>query len=164
MGNEGEKQRSHVDFRGLLLADALAIPLAVIAFFVLASGFGPTQRLHPAFFYPLCLASGAMYAAFAGRRRPDLGISHLGGGGAVAAILPSCILSLAGSSTGASILDIRGMMNPRVFILWMFLTAIGAFLGCIGALVLAMVHEARVIRRYRSNAPPRPMPRTGRRR
>ena len=164
MKKEGKRSRLHIDSRGLLLADAIAIPLAVIALFVLRSGLGPTQRLYPAFFYPLCLASGALYAAFACRRRPDLDMSHLGSGGAVAAILPACILSLAGSSSGASILDIRGMMNPRVFVLWMFFAVIGAFVGCIGALVLAMVHEARMVRRHRSTASPRPMPRTGRRR
>ena len=158
MQERSNRHRIWIDLRSLTLSSLIAIPASVVAFFVLGSGIGPTQQLHPAFFFPISLLSGALYAVFASKRRHDLDLSHIGGGGAVAAILPACILSVAGSSTGGSILDIRGMMNARIFILWLFLTAFGAFFGCIGALVLAMVHEARVIRRHRANDAPRPMP------
>ena len=88
-----------IDPRGLLITTAVSSGLSLVAFPFLYFNIGSIDRLHPLIFYPLCLASGVLYVMATVKRRPDLSITRLGGGGALTAVIPACILPLAVAPT-----------------------------------------------------------------
>ena len=138
---------SKIDPRGFLIATAVSLGLSLGAFPILYFDIGPTDSLHALIYFPLCIASGAFYVGITVKRRPDLSISLLTFGGALTAILPAFVLSVADTAL--------------VFAL--VLAAFSAVLGCIGAVVHAMWDEARSLRRDRQSDTPRALPRSRRR-
>ena len=138
---------SRIDPRGFLIATAVSLGLSVGAFPILYFNIGPTYVLHALIYFPLCIASGAFYVGITVKRRPDLSISALSVGGALTAILPAFVLSVA---------DI-----PFAFAL--VFAVFGAVLGCVGAVIYAMWDEARSLRRNRKSDTPRALPRSRRR-
>ena len=139
--------RRMIDPRGFLFATAVSLGLSVGAFPLLYFDIGPTGVLHALIYFPLCIASGAFYVGITVDRRPDLSISGLSLGGALTAILPAFVLSVADT--------------PVVFAL--VFAAFGAVLGCVGAVIYAMWDEARSLRRNRKSDTPRALPRSRRR-
>jgi len=139
--------RRMIDPRGFLFATAVSLGLSVGAFPILYFDIGPIGVLHPLIYFPLCIASGAFYVGVTVNRRPDLSISQLSVGGALTAILPAYVLSVADTS----------------FVLAFVFAAFGAVLGCAGAVVYAMWDEARSLRRNRGSETPRALPRSRKR-
>ena len=138
---------SRIDPRGFLIATAVSLGLSVGAFPILYFNIGPTYVLHALIYFPLCIASGAFYVGITVKRRPELSISLLSFGGALTAILPAFVLTVADTA----------LVFAVVFAI------IGAALGCVGAVVHAMWDEARFLRRNRQSDTPRALPRSRRR-
>jgi membrane associated rhomboid family serine protease len=134
--------RRMIDPRGLLLTTAVSLGLSLL---------------------PIYIAGGVLYVASTVKRRPDLSISALSFGGALTAILPACVLAVAVSPFGMRVIDGREVRDPSVFVLVILFATIGAFFGCIGAVVYAMWDEARFLRRNRQSDTPRALPRSRRR-
>jgi len=149
-----------IDPRGLLIATAVSAGLSLVAFPFLYFNIGSIDRFHPLIYYPLCLASGVLYVMATVKRRPDLSITRLGGGGALTAIIPACILTLAIAPYGTQIVDGREMPNLTVIPVSLIFAAIGALVGCLGAVVWAMIDEAKFLRRNRQSDSPRPLPKS----
>ena len=139
--------RRVIDPRGFLLTTAVSLGLSLGAFPLLYFDIGPTGILYALIYFPLCIASGAFYVGITVKRRPDLSISLLSFGGALTAILPACVLTVADTS----------------FVFAFVSATVGVVLGGIGAVIYAMWDEARSLRRNRQSDTPRALPRSRKR-
>jgi hypothetical protein len=134
-----------VDPRSFLTTTAVSVGLSLIASPFLYFDIGPVDFLYALIYIPLCIVSGALYVGIAAKRRPDLSISALGFGGALAAMLPAFVLTVADSTS--------------VVLAFLF-AIVGTIPGCLSAVVYAMWDEARSLRRNRHSDTPRAMPRS----
>jgi hypothetical protein len=152
--------RRTIDPRGFLIATAVSTGLSLVAFPFLYFNIGSIDRFHPLIFYPLCLASGVLYVMATSKRRADLSIARLGGGGALTAMIPACILTLAIAPFGTMLVEGREMQNPTIIPITLVFVAIGALVGCAGAVVWAMRDEVKFLRRNQRSDTPRALPRS----
>lgn len=151
------------DTRRFLVCLGIMSILGVGASAVVSLGLPIESLLHDMFFAILTLGSGILFALLAVRGPHDLPISMLSLGGALIALIPASLVAVPLVPILGGIREAAQLMTPELFVTVAVNAAMGAFLGCVSAVVTAMCHEAWVIRRSRSHEDARPMPDPSRR-
>ena len=154
--------KKRLEGRAFLACLGIVLILGTAASVVVSLDSPSKALLHDVFFVLLAAGSGILYVLLA-TRRFDPGISFLSLGGALVALVPSFLVSLPLVPLFTRAAEASELLTPDVFLSAAINMVMGAFLGCVLAVVTAMWREAWLIRRRRSREDARPMPGTRRR-